>query len=239
VSKALDARVWDVEGREYLDLVQSYGAIIAGHAHPKVIHAIGQAAALGTSYGAPTAREVLLAETIRERVPSCEMVRFVNSGTEATMTVIRLARGFTGRNYHGHGDVLLAESGSALAVFGLPDSAGVTERMVADTIVAPYNTIPTIGEDVACVVIEPVAGNMGLVGPQPGFLEGLRAACDAAGALLIFDEVISGFRLARGGAQEMFGVKPACSDWPGLPSRHPVRQSAGYRSWTCGLVDAR
>jgi glutamate-1-semialdehyde 2,1-aminomutase len=216
VSKALDARVWDVEGREYFDLVQSYGAVIGGHAHPAIVAAIGEAAALGTSYGAPTAREVLLAEAIRERVPSCDMVRFVNSGTEATMTVIRLARGFTGRNkvikfsgnYHGHGDVLLAESGSAFAVFGLPDSAGVTARMVADTIVAPYNTVPEIGDDVACVVVEPVAGNMGLVGPQPGFLQGLRDACDKAGALLIFDEVITGFRLARGGAQGHFGVTP-------------------------------
>lgn len=216
VAKALDARVWDVEGKEYLDLVQSYGAIIGGHAHPVVVEAIYQAAQLGTSYGAPTAREVLLAEAVRDRVPSCEMVRFVNSGTEATMTVIRLARGFTGRskvikfsgNYHGHGDVLLAESGSAFAVFGLPDSAGVTAPMVADTIVAPFNTVPEVGDDVACVVVEPVAANMGLVAPQPGFLEGLRAACDKAGALLIFDEVITGFRLARGGAQGHFGVIP-------------------------------
>lgn len=219
VSRAEGARIWDAEGTEYVDLVQSYGAIIAGHAHPIIVDAIQQAATLGTSYGAPTAREVLLAEAVRDRVPSCEMVRFVNSGTEATMTVIRLARGFTGRskvvkfsgNYHGHGDVLLAESGSAFAVFGLPDSAGVTERMVADTIVAPYNTVPDLADDVACVVVEPVAANMGLVGPVPGFLEGLRAECDRVGALLIFDEVITGFRLARGGAQAHFGVRPDLS----------------------------
>ena len=219
VARAEGPRVWDAEGTEYLDLVQSYGAVISGHAHPAVTDAIQQAATLGTSYGAPTAREVLLAEAVRDRVPSCEMVRFVNSGTEATMTVIRLARGFTGRNkvikfsgnYHGHGDVLLAESGSAFAVFGLPDSAGVTDRMIADTIVAPFNVVPEVGDDVACVMVEPVAANMGLVGPEPGFLEGLRAACDKAGALLIFDEVITGFRLARGGAQAHFGVTPDLS----------------------------
>lgn len=216
VARANGPYVWDVEGRRYIDLVQSYGAIIAGHAHPEIVEAIQKAAVDGTSYGAPTRREVLLAEAVRERVPSCELVRFVNSGTEATMAAVRLARGFTGRpkvvkfsgNYHGHGDLLLAESGSALAVFSLPDSAGVTERTVADTIVVPFNVVPKLDEQVACVIIEPVAANMGLVAPTEGFLAGLRAECDRVGALLIFDEVITGFRLAYGGAQGFYGVRP-------------------------------
>ncbi len=216
VDRAEGVALWDIEGRRYLDLVQSYGAIIAGHAHPAIVDAIQKAAVDGTSYGAPTRREVLLAEAVRDRVPSCQLVRFVNSGTEATMTVIRLARGFTGRdkvlkfsgNYHGHGDVLLAESGSAFAVFGLPDSAGVTARMVSDTLVAPFNVVPTLTDDIACVVIEPIAANMGLVLPQTGFLQGLRDECDRVGALLIFDEVISGFRVGRGGAQALYNVQP-------------------------------
>ena len=216
VARGAGARVWDVEGNEYLDLVQSYGAVIAGHAHPVVVDAIQQAAADGSSFGAPTPRETRLAEAICERVPSVEMVRLVNSGTEATMTAIRLARGFTGRstvlkfsgNYHGHSDALLAEAGSALAVLGMPGSAGVTERMVSETLVAPFNVVPTLTDEVAGVVIEPVAANMGLVGPAPGFLEGLRAECDRVGALLIFDEVITGFRLGPGGAQARYGVRP-------------------------------
>ena len=219
VARANGPHVIDEEGRQYIDLVQSYGAIIAGHAHPAVIDAIQKAAVDGTSYGAPTKREVLLAEAVRERVPSIEMVRFVNSGTEATMAVIRLARGFTGRNkvlkfsgnYHGHGDLLLAESGSAFAVFGLPDSAGVSANTIADTMVAPFNQVPTLNDDVACVILEPVAGNMGLVAPSPGFLEGLRDECDRVGALLIFDEVITGFRVDRGGAQAVLGVRPDLS----------------------------
>ncbi len=216
VARAEGARVWDVEGRPYLDLVQSYGAIIAGHAHPAVVAAITEAAAGGTSYGAPTEREVLLAEAIGERVPSVELVRFVSSGTEATMSAIRVARGFTGRAkilkfagcYHGHSDGLLVAGGTGLAMLGLPGSAGVTEHQVADTIVAPYNVVPTLDDDVACVIVEPVAANMGLVVPGPGFLEGLRAECDRVGALLIFDEVITGFRVARGGAQSLVGVTP-------------------------------
>jgi glutamate-1-semialdehyde 2,1-aminomutase len=208
--------VWDVEDHRYLDYVQSYGASILGHAHPAIVNAIQHAATQGTSYGAPTEREVLLAEVIRDRVPGCEMVRLVSSGTEAGMSVIRLARGFTGRSrtvkfagcYHGHSDNLLAEGGSGVATLGLSGSAGVPESAVAETLVVPYNQIPDIGADVACVIVEPVAANMGLVPPQPGFLEGLRETCDRTGALLIFDEVITGFRVAYGGATELTGVQP-------------------------------
>ena len=216
VARGAGPHVWDVEGNRLIDLVQSYGAIIAGHAHPAIVEAVQRAAADGTSYGAPTEREVLLAEAITERVPSCEQVRLVSSGTEATMSAVRVARGYTGRdvvvkfagNYHGHGDLLLAEAGTALASLGLPGSAGVTERAVADTRVARYNVVPELDHHTACVIVEPVAANMGLVAPAPGFLEGLRAECDRVGALLIFDEVITGFRVGYGGAQELYGVTP-------------------------------
>ena len=216
VARAEGAHVWDAEGTRYVDLVQSYGAIIAGHAHPAIVDAVQRAAAEGTSYGAPTEREVVLAEEICARVPSCQMVRLVSSGTEATMSAIRVARGATGRdtvvkfagNYHGHGDLLLAEAGSGLAALGMPGSAGVTEAAVRDTVVVPYNQVPTLDDETACVIVEPIAANMGLVPPEPGFLAGLRAECDRVGALLIFDEVITGFRVARGGAQELYGVAP-------------------------------
>jgi glutamate-1-semialdehyde 2,1-aminomutase len=224
VARGEGAHVWDVEGRRYVDLVQSYGAIIAGHAHPAIVEAVQRAAAGGTSYGAPTEREVVLAEAIRERMPSCERVRLVSSGTEATMSAIRLARGYTERpkvvkfagNYHGHADMLLADAGSGVAALrdasagatALPGSAGVTAAAVRDTVIVPYNQVPILDEQTACVIVEPIAANMGLVAPQPGFLDGLRVECDRVGALLIFDEVITGFRVARGGAQQLYGVTP-------------------------------
>jgi glutamate-1-semialdehyde 2,1-aminomutase len=208
--------VIDVEGQQYVDLVQSYGAVLLGHAHPAVVRAIAETAALGTSFGMPTPGEVHLAEDICTRVPGCERVRLTSSGTEAAMSVIRLARAVTGRHrvvkfdgcYHGHADALLAGGGSGVATLGLPGSAGVPPGAVADTLVVPYNRVPELDESVACVIVEPVAANMSLVPPAPGFLEGLRAACDAAGALLIFDEVITGFRLAPGGATQWAGVTP-------------------------------
>ncbi len=216
IARAEGPYVFDVEGRRYLDFVQSYGAIILGHAHPAVTEAVAKAAADGTSYGAPTQREVLLAELIAEAAPGVEQVRLVSSGTEATMTAVRLARGHTGRPrivkfagcYHGHADALLAAGGSGVATLGLSGSDGVPPNAVADTLVAPYNEVPELDDQVAAVIVEPVAANMGVVPPAPGFLEGLRAACDEAGALLIFDEVITGFRLGRGGAAERFGVTP-------------------------------
>ena len=208
--------MWDADGRRYIDYVQSYGPGILGHAHPAVLEAISVAASRGTSFGAPTEAEVVMAEMVVERIAGLESVRFVSSGTEATMSAIRLARGATGRPgivkfagcYHGHGDALLAAGGSGVANQGLTGCDGVTAGAVADTIVAPYNVVPELDGTVAAVIVEPVAANMGLVAPVPGFLEGLRAACDAAGSLLVFDEVITGFRLARGGAAERFGVTP-------------------------------
>ena len=216
VARAEGARVWDADGNELLDYVQSYGASILGHAHPAVVLAVRAAAGRGTTYGAPTEAEVLLAEEVCRRVPGLGMVRMTSSGTEATMSAIRLARGATGRSkivkfdgcYHGHADALLAAAGSGVANQGLPGSAGVPAAVVADTLVVPYNEVPVVTEEVAVVCVEPVAANMGLVPPQPGFLEGLRRACDDAGALLLFDEVITGFRIAAGGATEASGVVP-------------------------------
>ena len=216
VARAEGAYVWDVEGRRYIDLVQSYGAVILGHAHPAITAALAAAAGDGTSYGAPTPREMKLAEEISGRVPSCEQVRLMSSGTEATSTAVRLARGYTGRdrivsfhgNFHGATDALLAAGGSGVATLGLPGTAGVPAGAVAETLVVPYNQVPELADDVAAVIVEPVAANMGVVPPQPGFLTGLREACDRAGALLIFDEVITGFRLDTGGAQAKFDVTP-------------------------------
>ena len=216
VATAEGPYVWDADGRRYIDYVQSYGPSILGHAHPGVVDAVNRAAADGTSYGAPTEAEIRLAETVVERVEGLEALRFVNSGTEATMTALRLARGATGRDrvvifagcYHGHADALLAAGGSGVADQGISGCDGVTAGAVADTVVAPYNVVPELDDTVAAVIVEPVAANMGLVAPADGFLDGLRRACDAAGALLVFDEVISGFRLAKGGASEWFKVQP-------------------------------
>ncbi len=216
VERAEGPYVWDVEGKRYIDLVQSYGAIILGHAHPAVTAAVTAAAARGTSYGAPTPGEMLLAEAMTERVPSCDMVRLMNSGTEATSTAVRLARGFTGRdrlvifhgNFHGATDALLAAGGSGVATLGLPGTAGVPASAVANTMVVPYNVVPQLDDQVAAVIVEPVAANMGVVAPAPGFLQGLRDECDRVGALLVFDEVITGFRLGHGGAQVVYDVRP-------------------------------
>ncbi len=213
----------DEDGNRYVDHVCSWGPLIAGHAHPKVVEAISQAAMRGTSYGIPTRLEVAMARKVVEMVPSMDMVRMVNSGTEATMSAIRLARGFTGRSkiikfngcYHGHSDCLLVESGSGMATFGIPGSPGVPPELVRHTLSLPYNDLDQVrqtmareGEQVAAIIVEPVAGNMGVVAPAPGFLQGLRKSCDEYGSVLIFDEVITGFRLACGGAQELYGVLP-------------------------------
>jgi glutamate-1-semialdehyde 2,1-aminomutase len=216
VARAEGAYVWDVEGARYADLVQSYGAVILGHAHPVVTQALRAVAGDGTSYGAPTPREMKLAEAIAARVPSCERVRLMNSGTEATSTAVRLARGVTGRtrvvifhgDFHGATDALLAAGGSGVATLGLPGTAGVPASAVADTMVVPYNVVPQLDEQVAAVIVEPIAANMGVVAPEPGFLAGLRAECDRVGALLVFDEVITGFRVGSGGAQAKYDVRP-------------------------------
>ncbi len=216
VERGQGSRVWDADGNQYLDYVQSYGASILGHADPAVVAAVRAAAGDGTTFGAPTRREVELAELVCSWVPGVEMIRMTSSGTEAAMSAIRLARGATGRNkvvkfagcYHGHVDSLLVAGGSGVANQGLVGSAGVTPSAVADTVVVPYNTIPTLDDEVAVLAVEPVAANMGLVGPEPGFLEGLRAECDRVGALLFFDEVITGFRIGRGGATDWSGVQP-------------------------------
>lgn len=216
VTRGLGAHCWDVEGRQFVDYVQSYGASILGHANPRVIAAITAAAAGGTTFGAPTPGEVRLAEELTARYGGLEMIRMVSSGTEAVMSAVRLARGATGRSgvvkfaghYHGHSDALLASAGSGVALGASPDSAGVTAGAVADTRVVPFNEVPTLDDTVAVLIVEPVAANMGLIPPADGFLAGLRAECDRVGALLMFDEVITGCRLGVGGATEWSGVTP-------------------------------
>jgi glutamate-1-semialdehyde 2,1-aminomutase len=223
VRRGEGAYLEDEEGNRYVDWVMSWGPLIFGHADAEIVDAVVDAAREGTSFGAPTEREVLLAEEIVDAVPSVELVRLVSSGTEAAMSAVRLARAFTRRDriikfagcYHGHADALLASAGSGIATLGIPSSPGVPPRTTEDTIVCPYNdldaaaeAVARYGEGLAAILVEPVAGNMGVVPPERGFLEALRALADAAGAMLVFDEVITGFRVARGGAQERYGVTP-------------------------------
>ncbi len=223
ITRGEGARIFDADGREYIDYVGSWGPLLLGHRHPAILAAIEEALQDGTTFGAPTAREIELAELIRDAVPSIEMVRLVNSGTEATMSALRLARGYTGREltlkfegcYHGHVDSLLVKAGSGVATLGIPDAAGVPASFAATTIAVPFNDAAAVervfaerGGEIAAVIVEPVAGNMGCVPPAPGFLEHLRGVTARHGALLIFDEVMTGFRVAYGGAQQLFGVTP-------------------------------
>ena len=223
IARGAGARVWDVDGNEYIDYLGSWGPLALGHAHPAVVEAVQRATADGTSFGAPVEQEVELAEMICAALPSVDLVRLVNSGTEACMTALRLARAYTGRskivkfagNYHGHADGLLVAAGSGALTHGIPTSAGVPEAYAAETLIATFNDIASVEglfdawpDDIAAVIVEPVAGNMGVVPPARGFLEGLRSLTEANGALLIFDEVITGFRVAYGGAQTLFGITP-------------------------------
>ncbi|MFZ5915712.1 MAG: glutamate-1-semialdehyde 2,1-aminomutase [Chloroflexota bacterium] len=223
IARGEGAYLWDEDGNRFVDYVLSWGPLILGHAHPAVVEALAEAATRGTSYGAPTALETELAELVIEMVPSVEMVRFVNSGTEATMSALRLARAYTGRHkivkfegcYHGHGDMLLVQAGSGVATLGLPDSPGVPPGAAQDTLTAPFNDLAAVEAlfeqypaEIAAVILEPVAGNMGVVPPADGFLAGLRQLTQAHGALLIFDEVMTGFRVALDGAQALYGIDP-------------------------------
>ncbi|HEY9257376.1 glutamate-1-semialdehyde 2,1-aminomutase [Chitinophaga sp.] len=222
MERAKGAYMYDVDGNQYIDYINSWGPMILGHAYEPVIKAIQEYATYSTSFGAPTELEIKIAELIVSMVPNIDMVRMVNSGTEACMTALRLARGYTGRNkfikfdgcYHGHADAFLVSAGSGVATLGIQSVPGVTATVAEDTLTAPYNNLPAVeqlvathGADICAIIIEPVAGNMGCILPQPGFLEGLRKICDENNILLIFDEVMTGFRLARGGAQELLGIK--------------------------------
>lgn len=270
IDRAEGSRIYDIDGREYIDYVGSWGPMILGHSHPQVVEAIRKAVERGTSYGAPTPGEIALARTIIEAFPSMEMIRMVSSGTEAVMSAIRLARGFTGRDkilkfegcYHGHGDSLLVKAGSGVATLGIPGSPGVPACLAELTITVPFNSTEAFrkavdrhGKELACVIVEPVAANMGVVNPRPGFLETLRELTRKAGIVLIFDEVITGFRLTYGGFQKLcrlepdltclgkiiggglpvgaFGGKRTIMDFlapnrPRLPGGHPLRQSPGH-----------
>jgi len=223
ISRAAGSHIYDADGNDYLDYVGSWGPMILGHCHPDVVAAVKRTAESGCSFGAPTELEISLAEMVIAAVPSIEMVRMVSSGTEATMSAIRLARGYTGRDkiikfsgcYHGHSDALLVKAGSGAATFGVPDSPGVPQDFAKHTLTASFNSLDSVKrlivenrDQIACIIIEPIAGNMGTVPPQPGFLEGLRRLCSDEGMVLIFDEVMSGFRVALGGAQEVYGVTP-------------------------------
>ncbi|MCI0719728.1 MAG: glutamate-1-semialdehyde 2,1-aminomutase, partial [Acidobacteria bacterium] len=223
IAKGAGSRLYDVDGNQYIDYVGSWGPLILGHCHPEVMEALAKVLETGTSYGAPTEREIELAELICEAFPSIEKVRLTNSGTESTMAALRLARGFTGRSmilkfegcYHGHGDSLLVKAGSGVATLGLPDSPGVPPDLAKLTLTCPFNDLSSVeasfaqhGNQIAAVILEPVVGNMGCVPPRPGFLEGLRKVTGVHGSLLIFDEVMTGFRIAYGGAQELYGVRP-------------------------------
>jgi len=223
IARAAGSKVYDVDGREYIDYVSSWGPMILGHSHPTVVRAISRAARKGTSYGAPTEMEVRMAETIRNAVPSIERVRMVSSGTEAVMSAIRLARGFTGRDriikfegcYHGHADSLLVKAGSGVATLGIPGSPGIPAKLAELTINLPFNdsdavrsAVDRYGDEIACVIVEPVAGNMGVVPPRRGFLDDLRKITENRGIVLIFDEVITGFRLTYGGYQNLIGIEP-------------------------------
>jgi glutamate-1-semialdehyde 2,1-aminomutase len=223
IKKAKGSKIYDADNKAYIDYVLSWGPMILGHGHPKVTTALKKAIANGTSFGAPTELEITLAKMVKKAFPSIEMVRMVSSGTEATMSAIRAARGFTGRDkilkfdgcYHGHGDSLLVKAGSGVATFGLPDSPGVPSDLAKHTLTVAYNDLAAVkelvfreGEQIACIIVEPVAGNMGCVPPEPGFLQGLRQVCDRYGIVLILDEVMTGFRVSYGGAQKLYKIKP-------------------------------
>ena len=251
IERGVGAHVFDSDGNRYLDFVGSWGPLILGHADPDVVAAIVHTAASGTTFGAPTPREVLFGELVRSMMPSMEKMRLVSSGTEATMSALRLARGFTGRRriikvdggYHGHGDALLAKAGSGVVTLGLPGSSGVPPAAVADTLVVPFNDLDAMRaafdehrDEIAAIIVEPIPCNMGVVLPRPAYLPLLRTLCDDNGALLIFDEVITGFRVGRGGAQQLYGVRPDLTCLGkivggGLPMGSTVAAPTSWRRW--------